>query len=131
MCEEGLVSRNITVNGRRTSIRLEEQMWKALHDMAVREKCSIHDLCSLVCMNKKTAVSLTASIRIFIMMYYKAAATEDGHKKAGHGAFEKMLRRAKPAKPEDMPIIAGQKSPYIIGVPAYDSISVVRRSVAN
>lgn len=49
--EEGarstLVSRNVTVLGRRTSVRLEPEMWAALRDIAAREKCRIHDICSL------------------------------------------------------------------------------------
>jgi predicted DNA-binding ribbon-helix-helix protein len=91
----GLVSRNITVLGKRTSVRLEIQMWDALHDIAGREQCSIHDICSLVARMKQKKLSLTASIRIFLMMYYKAAATDEGHEKAGHGNFVKMLDRAK------------------------------------
>lgn len=91
----GLVSRNVKILDKRTSVRLEKQMWIALKDIAKREKCTIHDVCSLVAMNKKPAISLTASIRIFIMMYFRAAATEEGHKKAGHGSFQNMLKRAR------------------------------------
>lgn len=48
-----LISRNVTVMGRRTSIRLEPDMWKALKEIASREQCSIHDICTLVKMRKK------------------------------------------------------------------------------
>lgn len=92
--KSSLVSRNITVFGRRTSVRLEPEMWGALKDISVRENCSIHDLCSLVHMRKKPMASLTAAIRVFLMLYYKAAATEDGHQKVGHGNFENMKKRA-------------------------------------
>lgn len=90
-----LISRNITVFGKRTSIRLEMEMWNALRDMARREGCKIHDLCSLVSMRKQPQTSLTAAIRVFIMLYYKAASNEDGHIKAGHGNFEFMKQRAR------------------------------------
>ncbi len=69
-------------------------MWSALKDISTRESCSIHDICSLVHLRKKPAASLTAAIRVFLMLYYKAAATEDGHEKVGHGDFENMKRRA-------------------------------------
>lgn len=91
----GLISRNITICGKRTSIRLEVQMWQSLKDIAKREECSIHDLCSLVSLSRHKGITLTASIRIFIVMYYKAAATEEGHGNAGHGSFQDMLSRFK------------------------------------
>ncbi len=90
-----LVSRNVTVYGRRTSVRLEPEMWDALKDVAKREKCSVHNLCTLVFLRKSTDTSLTAAIRVFLVLYYKAAATEEGHQKAGHGNFENMKKRAK------------------------------------
>lgn len=90
-----LLSRNVTVLGRRTSVRLEPEMWDALHDIAKREMCSIHDVCSLIGLRKNTNTSLTAAIRVFIMLYYKSAATDAGHAKAGHGNFEYMKMRAR------------------------------------
>ncbi len=90
----GLLSKNITIFGRRTSIRLEREMWKALHDIAKRENCSIHDICSLVSIRKDSGSSLTAAIRVFIMLYYKASSTEQGHMEAGHGDFKRMKARA-------------------------------------
>lgn len=89
-----LVSRNITVSGKRTSIRLEPEMWKSLKDIAQREACSIHDLCSLIGLRKNKRTSLTAAIRVFLMLYFKASSTEDGHQRAGHGNFENMKIRA-------------------------------------
>ncbi len=93
--KSSLVSRNITVLGRRTSIRLEPEMWTALRSIAEREKCSIHDICSLVSVRKKEETSLTAAIRVFLMLYFQASSTEDGHISAGHGEFSNMIRRAR------------------------------------
>ncbi len=90
-----LVSKNITVLGRRTSVRLEPEMWVALHDIAKRERCTIHEICSLINLRKRGGSSLTASIRVFMMLYYKAAATEDGHARAGHGNIDRMKIRAR------------------------------------
>lgn len=70
-------------------------MWQALREIAKREQCSIHDICDLIFMRKSEDMTLTASIRIFLMLYFKSAATEEGHRKAGHGGFHKMLDRAK------------------------------------
>lgn len=90
-----LISKNITILGRRTSVRLEPEMWNALRDISNRENCSIHDICSLIHIRKNPVTSLTAAIRVFMMLYYRAASTSDGHQKAGHGNFENMKRRAK------------------------------------
>ncbi len=89
-----LVLKNITVNGHRTSIRLEPEMWGELKNIARREQCSIHDICSLINMRKHENTSLTAAIRVFLMLYFRAAATENGHDRAGHGSFEQMKKRA-------------------------------------
>jgi predicted DNA-binding ribbon-helix-helix protein len=88
-----LVSRNITVNKKRTSIRLEAQMWIALKDIAEREKCSIHDICGVIAGRKSETITLTAAIRVFLMLYFKAASTEEGHNRAGHGGFQHMMSR--------------------------------------
>ena len=93
--QSSLVSRNITVLKRRTSIRLEPEMWASLNDIAMREHCSVHDICTLVYVRKKPETSLTAAIRVFIMLYYRAATTEQGHLRAGHGDFNAMKTRAR------------------------------------
>lgn len=90
-----LVSKNITIRGHRTSIRLEPEMWDALRDIATREGTTIHNICSLIAIRKVDESSLTASIRVFLMLYYRAATTAEGHARAGHGSFEYMKRRAR------------------------------------
>lgn len=81
-----LVSRNVTVAGHRTSMRLEPEMWNALYDICRRERVSIHALCTEINERKAPNSSLTAAIRVFLMAYYQAAATEEGHARANHGA---------------------------------------------
>ncbi len=68
-------------------------MWVALKDIAKREKCSIHDICGVIASRKSESITLTAAIRVFLMLYFRAAATEDGHKRAGHGGFKLMMTR--------------------------------------
>lgn len=80
-----LISHNVMIDGRRTSVRLEKEMWIAIKDIALRERCTVHALCTVIEKRKRADTSLTAAIRVFIMAYYQAAATDDGHVKAGHG----------------------------------------------
>ncbi len=80
-----LVSKNITVSGRRTSVRLEPQMWQGLSDICRRERATLHEVCTHVAAHKGKTTSLTAAIRVFIMDYFRAATTEEGHMRARHG----------------------------------------------
>jgi predicted DNA-binding ribbon-helix-helix protein len=98
----GLVSRNILIDGRRTSVRLEPEMWIALRDIASREGGSIHELCTLVSMCKRPHSTLTAAIRVFLMLYYRSATTDDGHNRAGHGDITRMRERAGRLRPANV-----------------------------
>lgn len=79
-----LSNRNVTVNGRRTSMRLEQEMWEALREICRREELTVHELCSLID-DRRGLSSLTAATRVFTLMYFRAAATDEGHATAGHG----------------------------------------------
>ena len=80
-----LVSRNVTIGSHRTSIRLEPDMWNGLREICRREHLSVHDIATVVSVRKGANTSLTAAIRVFVMAYFRMAATEDGHNNAGHG----------------------------------------------
>lgn len=80
-----LVSRNVTIAGHRTSVRLEPDMWNGLNEICKREHMSMHDICTMVADHKASNTSLTAAIRVFVMAYFRSATTEDGHTRAGHG----------------------------------------------
>ena len=78
-----LVIRNVVVAGRRTSVRLEPVMWEALQDIARRQERTIHDLVTQID-RERTASTLTAAIRVYIVGFYRSAA---GHE-AGRAAAE-------------------------------------------
>lgn len=81
-----LISRNIVVSGRRTSVRLEPAMWDALRAICRREGRSMHEMCTMIDQRRQES-ALTAAIRVFIMAYFRAAATDEGHARAGHGGL--------------------------------------------
>ena len=68
-----LISKNITIEGHRTSIRLEPDMWEALDEVCRREGISIHTFCSIVD-QRRTASSLTAAVRVELLNYYREAS---------------------------------------------------------
>ena len=82
-----LINKNITIYDRKTSVRLEPEMWCSLEEIAQRESSSVDDLCTIISMCKKPLSSLTSAIRIFIMYYYKAASTEIGHARANMAIY--------------------------------------------
>ncbi|MBU0725145.1 MAG: ribbon-helix-helix domain-containing protein [Alphaproteobacteria bacterium] len=70
-----LRSHNVVVNGHRTSMRLEPEMWSALREIAGREKMSINQLCGLI--NKvRDRSSLTSAVRVFILAYFRSVAKQ-------------------------------------------------------
>lgn len=80
-----LAPRNITVAGKRTSVRLEVDMWDALADIGRRELLTIHQIATKVAEMKGADRPLTSALRMFAMTYFRVASTEEGHARAGHG----------------------------------------------
>ncbi len=80
-----LVNRNINAGGGRTSMRLEPEVWDALREICTREGIAMRDLILQV---ERTAAEggRTSAVRIHVLQYFRAAATDDGHRVAGHGA---------------------------------------------
>lgn len=74
-----LQSKNVRIHNRRTSVRLEPEMWAALNEIAQMENCTIHDLCGAVHDLKERGASFTAALRVFLMEYYRAAARASNH----------------------------------------------------
>ncbi len=63
-------------------------MWDALAVICQRENLTRHELC--IHLDKfRYAYSMTAAIRVFIVNYFWAAATEEGHASIGHGPLYK------------------------------------------
>ena len=119
-----LISRNINVNGKRTSMRLEPAMWDALGEICRREKLNLHQLCGMVSGYKGDETSFTAAIRVFSVSYFRAASTEEGHRQAGHGsAF--LFSAKKDFQPFLSANNAGHGHPHPTPTPSYSG--AVRR----
>lgn len=94
-----LVSRNVTVNGRRTSLRLEPEMWECLSEIAAREGTSINEVVGRVDRQRESG-GLTSNVRVFVLSYFRNAATERGHANAGHGV---LFETSGPRRPRGRP----------------------------
>ena len=78
-----LISRNVTINGRRTSLRLEQALWDALSDICKNEGLTVHNLISSVDYRRHD-VSRTSAVRTFIVTYLHTLATEKGRLRKGN-----------------------------------------------
>jgi len=77
-----LVSRNIVVNGHRTSIRLEEASWDAIEDICRFEGVNLNTICSAID-QRRTGSSRTAAVRAFIIAYFREIVAESGRLPSG------------------------------------------------
>jgi predicted DNA-binding ribbon-helix-helix protein len=58
-------------------------MWEALHEIVTREGQSVSALVTQID-DARSSSSLTSAIRVHIVSYFRAAATEEGHRRSGH-----------------------------------------------
>ena len=65
--------RNVNINGRRTSVRMERVMWEALDVICAREDISTNEICCLID-QVRGDLGLTASLRVIILSYYVSIA---------------------------------------------------------
>ncbi len=95
MATSRLVNRNVISARGRTSMRLEPELWDALLEICEREG---HDVGSIVRQAEDSCQSggRTSAVRVFILAYFRAAATSAGHMAAGHGrgSFAELARNA-------------------------------------
>jgi predicted DNA-binding ribbon-helix-helix protein len=79
-----LVNRNVVAGSGRTSMRLEPELWDALLEICRRENQDLHGLIRHVD-TLRSEGGRTSAVRVFLLQYFRAAATEAGHTSAGHG----------------------------------------------
>lgn len=69
----GLQARTVRMGHHRTSLRLEPEIWAALHDIALAEGCEASDLVARL-RDRSIKGQLSASVRVFVVSYYRAKA---------------------------------------------------------
>lgn len=79
-------NRVILVDGEPCLLRVEPSYWTALDEICLRESISVEELCSdLLLRIDGDRMLLANAIRVFTVGYFRQAATETGHHRAGHG----------------------------------------------
>ena len=77
-----LITKSVTINGRRTSLRLEPAIWDAVEDIREKEGLTIHELIALID-NIRDEISRTSAVRTFVVTYLHDLATERGRLRKG------------------------------------------------
>jgi predicted DNA-binding ribbon-helix-helix protein len=83
----------LSIDGRRTSMRLDQETWTAFQEVAWRESLTPNQLFTRIFSLKPKGLSFTVAVRQHLMQYVRTAATEKGHAAAGHG---KIILRLPP-----------------------------------
>ena len=65
-----MIIKNIRLAGRRTSIRLEPQLWSAINEICGQRKITINELCEEVA-GKKLSNNFTSALRCWLVDYYR------------------------------------------------------------
>ncbi len=73
-------------------LRLEQTLWDALAEICQREDVSLGELCGRLNERRRES-TLTAALRVYVLCYFRVAATEKGHASAGHGRFGDAVSR--------------------------------------
>ena len=87
MASDNRLCRNLILDGARTCLRMECAFWAMVDHICTREEISLAQFCQRVrrdVFEVGDANSLTSAIRVYVAEYFHAAATEEGHKRAGH-----------------------------------------------
>jgi predicted DNA-binding ribbon-helix-helix protein len=78
-----------------TNMRLAKEEWDAFNELRRREEISDTEAIGWAA-GEGASGNLTSAVRMLLLGYYRAAATEAGHTAAGHGGAERlsgMVRR--------------------------------------
>ncbi|MBO7483634.1 MAG: ribbon-helix-helix domain-containing protein [Alphaproteobacteria bacterium] len=73
-----LVCKNVIVNGRRTSMRLDRETWISLADICQRENMTIHQLCSKIDSARGNS-GLSSATRLFVLTYFRFILNQYEH----------------------------------------------------
>lgn len=63
--------RNIRLGSKRTSVRLENEMWAALEGIGEDTGLHLNDICTKIFEHRGKSRNFTSDLRVFIISYYR------------------------------------------------------------
>jgi predicted DNA-binding ribbon-helix-helix protein len=106
-----LINRNVVAKRGRTSMRLEPELWDALTEISEREGKDLSGLVRKVEATEHPG-GRTSAMRVFVLEYFRLAATDSGHAAAGHGELPRP--RFAPPPAVEQPAVALPPPPMIL-----------------
>jgi len=70
----GLECRNVVVDGRRTSVKLDSFTWRCLNEICDHRNLTVHDFCTEVKRAMADYTGFTSALRIAILRHYRNLA---------------------------------------------------------
>ena len=70
-----VIKRSIFINGRKTSVSLENEFWAGLHDIAKSRNATAAELVGEID-RQRTTVNLSSAIRIYVYKYFRSIEGE-------------------------------------------------------
>ena len=86
-----LINRNVKALHGRTSMRLEPELWAALEEICCRENTAVGEVVKRVD-SAGFPGGRTSAVRVYVLNYFREAATDLGHRSAGHGSVHNADR---------------------------------------
>lgn len=108
--KNSLISKNVSIDGRRTSLRLEEDIWDALADICQREGMTVHQVCTQID-KRRGGSSRTSAVRAFIVAYFRSVAV--ALEKGDHSVTHHLLENVLSSSGAIAQVRAGGQRPYI------------------
>jgi predicted DNA-binding ribbon-helix-helix protein len=75
LMQTAVIKRSIFVNGRKTSVSLENEFWNGLHEIAKSRKTSAAKLVGEID-HQRITVNLSSAIRIYVYNYFRSIERE-------------------------------------------------------
>ncbi len=72
-----MLTRNIIIGSRRTTVRLEAAIWEALDEMCVRERITRHELCTQIEI-ERDGINRAQAVRSVVINYFRLSLKK-GH----------------------------------------------------
>ena len=92
-------------------MRLEPELWDALLEICQRERQDINHLVRQIEAEGHSG-GRTSSVRVYVMQYFRTAASETGHEAVNHGALDRIAGRPYRRHAAESPGVSAEAACY-------------------
>ena len=82
-----VVKRSVILNGRKTSVSLEDDFWQALNEIADSRRVSVSNLVQTIDRERRNS-NLSSAIRVFVFNHVRAGSRCEDERKEGDVAMQ-------------------------------------------